>query len=93
MHHIERIKEKIRTILRIALAYGHDSLIPGAFGCGAFRNPPKHMAELFREVFNEEEFINSFSRVVFAIIDDHNARRSHNPRGNFEPFREVFEEV
>jgi uncharacterized protein (TIGR02452 family) len=91
-HLVEPTKEKIRTILRIALAHGHDSLIPGAFGCGAFLNPPGHMAQLFREVFNEDEFSNSFRKVVFAIIDDHNARKSHNPHGNFEPFRKMFEQ-
>ncbi len=83
-------KQKIRTILRIALAHNHDSLVLGAFGCGAFRNPPKHMAELFKSVLSEEEFRNRFRRIVFAIIEDHNSRREHNPDGNLKPFREVF---
>jgi uncharacterized protein (TIGR02452 family) len=81
---------KIRTILRIALAHGHDSLVLGAFGCGAFRNPPKHMAELFKAVFAEDEFINRFRKIVFAIVEDHNSRREHNPEGNLKPFMEVF---
>jgi hypothetical protein len=44
---VEPTKEKIRTILRIAGKYNHDCLVLGAFGCGAFANPPNHMAELF----------------------------------------------
>ena len=32
-------RNKIRTVFRIGLMYGHDSLVLGAFGCGAFRNP------------------------------------------------------
>lgn len=84
-------QEKIRTILRIAILHGHDSIILSAFGCGAFRNPPQHMAELFQEVFEEEEFQHKISVIVFSIIDDHNARKAHNPDGNVLPFMRVFE--
>lgn len=87
---IEPTKEKIRTILRIAVIHNHDCLILSAFGCGAFCNPPKHVAELFKSVFEELEFKNRFKIVVFAIIDDHNSWKSHNPTGNILPFVEVF---
>lgn len=86
-------KHKIKTILRIGLAHGHDSLVLSAFGCGAYRNPPSHMAQLFKEVFDDPEFKNKYRRVVFAIIDDHNARKAHNPEGNFKPFYDVFCDV
>jgi len=86
----EQVKNKIRTIFRIGLAHGHDALVLGALGCGAFRNPPQHVARLFHEVIDEGEFKNKFKVLVFAILDDHNARRPHNPRGNFEPFHEEF---
>ena len=85
-------KHKIKTILRIGLAHGHDSLVLSAFGCGAFRNPPSHMAQLFKEVFEDPEFKNKYRKVVFAIIDNHNARKAHNPEGNFKPFADVFSE-
>lgn len=52
-HHVEPIKNKIRTIFRIGLIHGHDSLVLGALGCGAFRNPPRHVARLFHEVMDE----------------------------------------
>ena len=45
----------MRTIFRIGLLHHHDSLVLGAFGCGAFRNPPAHIARLFHEVMEEEE--------------------------------------
>lgn len=83
-------KEKIRTILRIAGKHKHDSLVLSAFGCGAFANPPNHIAVLFKEVFSENEFNNRFKVVVFSIIDDHNSRRQHNPDGNIIPFVEIF---
>jgi uncharacterized protein (TIGR02452 family) len=62
----------------------------GAFGCGAFENPPEHMAELFKEVFAEGEFLNRFKVIVFSIIDNHNSRKKHNPDGNVVPFVKVF---
>ncbi|CAF3622813.1 unnamed protein product, partial [Rotaria sp. Silwood2] len=27
----------------------------------------------------------------FAIIDDHNAKKNHNPIGNVQPFVEIFQ--
>jgi uncharacterized protein (TIGR02452 family) len=89
-HLIEPTKEKMRAILRIAGKYEHDALVLSAFGCGAFCNPPEHIALLFKEVFAENEFINRFALVVFAIINDYNSHRAHNPTGNFEPFRKIF---
>jgi len=90
---VEPTKEKIRTILRIAGKYNHDCLVLGAFGCGAFANPPNHMALLFKEVFGEEEFAAKFKLVVFSIFEDHNSHREHNPNGNVLPFLEVFGEM
>jgi len=88
---IQPTKEKIRTILRIAGKYNHECLVLGAFGCGAYANPPNHMAELFKEVFNEEEFASQFKLVVFSIFEDHNSHKEHNPNGNVLPFIEVFD--
>ena len=92
-HHVEPIKNKIRTIFRIGLVHGHDSLVLGALGCGAFRNPPRHVARLFHEVMDEPEFKDKYRRVIFAIPDDHNAHQKHNPVGNFRPFAEEFDQT
>jgi len=89
---IEPTKEKIRTILRISGKYKHNCLVLGAFGCGAYANPPNHIAKLFKEVLIETEFLGFFKLVVFAIIDDHNSAKEHNPNGNVLPFLEVFDE-
>jgi uncharacterized protein (TIGR02452 family) len=77
---------KIRAILRIAAHHNQTDLVLSAFGCGAFRNPPHHMAELFRAVLAEGEFKGVFRRVAFAVIDDHNAFRPESPEGNYLPF-------
>lgn len=78
-------RNKIRTIFRIGLIKGHDSLILGAFGCGAFKTPPREMAQLFKEVMEEEEFKDRYRIISFAILSDHNDRS-----GNLAAFEEVF---
>jgi uncharacterized protein (TIGR02452 family) len=83
---VEATKRKIRTILRIARTNGHTTLVLSAFGCGAFRNPPHHMALIFQEVLTEPEFLHAFDTIVFAVINDHNSN------GNYEAFKRVFGE-
>lgn len=85
----ELTKDKIRTILRIGMEHCHDALVLGAFGCGAFANPPAQIARLFHEVFAEPEFKDQFRKVVFAILEDRNSLRN-SKTGNFMPFREEF---
>lgn len=89
---IEPVKNKMRTIFRIGLLHHHDSLVLGALGCGAFRNPPAHIARLFHEVMEEPEFKNKYKLLLFAILDDHNAKLKHNPDGNYFPFVREFEQ-
>lgn len=78
------MRNKIRAIYRIALSNGHDSLVAGAFGCGAFRLPSAKVAQLFSETLNEAEFKNKFVEVVFAILDKDGAN------GKFAPFYQLF---
>ena len=80
---------KIRAILRIAARHGQANLVLSAFGCGAFRNPPHHMAQLFAGALAEPEFAGVFRRVAFAVIDDHNAFHAASPEGNYLPFERV----
>lgn len=65
----ELMKEKMRAILRIAVAKQHPDLCMGAFGVGyGFRNPAVQVARMWRDLlFAEEEFDGQFSNVVFAI--------------------------
>ena len=71
---------------------GATVLVLGAFGCGAFKNPPGHVAELFNDELHMPNVLTAFAKVIFAIRDDHNAGREHNPRGNYKPFAEIFAE-
>ena len=58
---VKGVKNKIRTIFRIACDNNQRNLVLGALGCGVFRNPPEHVAELFREVLCEYEFQGAFN--------------------------------
>lgn len=84
---IDITRNKIRTVFRIGLMYGHDSLVLGAFGCGAFKNPPAEIAKLFHEVMEEPEFKNKYRLITFSIIDDHNANNA-----NLAAFKNEFEQ-
>ena len=87
---VKGIKNKMRTIFRIGLRKGHDALVLGAWGCGAFHNPPAHIARLFHEVLEEDEFKNKYRKIIFAILEDHNSRKGHNPEGNLIPFQREY---
>ena len=78
-------KNKIRTILNIAIDNEIDILVLGAIGCGAFNNPPHHVALLFKEIFAEPAYVHAFKKVVFAIKKDHNSRNTD--------LAKIFEEV
>ena len=52
-------------ILSCAAAKGADTLVIGAFGCGAFQNNPETVAKAYKTVL--EIFPNVFRRIEFAI--------------------------
>ena len=59
---------RIKKILSVASANGHDSLILGAWGCGAFGNDGNQMAGLFQQALSKD-FAGYFKEVTFAIVD------------------------
>lgn len=79
------LREKIRGFFHMAYCMGHDSVVFGALGCGAYRNPPEQVAEIAFDVI-KHEFAHCFKEITIAIKDDHNAHLSHNLEGNFRPF-------
>ncbi|CAF3753117.1 unnamed protein product [Rotaria sp. Silwood1] len=78
------MRKKIENIFSIAYHHKHNCLVLSALGCGAFRNPPEHVAKIFRSVI--EQYAGFFELIVFAIIDDHNTGQGLNKQGNFQPF-------
>ncbi len=77
------LEHRINRVLAIARAYRHDTLVLGAWGCGAYANDPFRTASHFRSAL-ENEFNGSFSGVVFAITDWSSERKF------LGPFCEVF---
>ena len=57
--------QRARKILSVAALYDIDVLILGAFGCGAFCNPPDVVAAAYRDVL--PKFAHALRTVEFAI--------------------------
>lgn len=84
------MKEKMRTVLRIAIRWGHKDLCLGAFGVG-FRNPVAEVASMWREIlFSELEFDRVFTNVVFAI-DKSQTSGAAGGLTDFEVFQREFD--
>jgi uncharacterized protein (TIGR02452 family) len=61
-------RERMRKYLWLANHKGHQTLILGAWGCGAFWNKVEDISETFHDLLTGE-FANCFERVIFAIYD------------------------
>ena len=86
----EIMLNKIRTIFRMAVEHGKDSIVLGALSCGAYKCPPEEVAKQFRTVIEEPEFKNKFKLLVFAILEK--PRKPHGFNGKFAPFYREFGE-
>jgi uncharacterized protein (TIGR02452 family) len=84
-------QKKIENIFAIAHYHKHDCLVLSALGCGAFKNPPGHIASIFKSVILQ--YAGFFNTIYFAIVDDHNAGNRINPQGNFLPFQELLDDL
>lgn len=60
-------KKRIKNIMEAAKDNHVDVIILGAFGCGAFKNPPQIVASAFRQIIDEENYFQNFKKIVFAI--------------------------
>lgn len=78
------MRQRIQRVYAVARAFGYDTLVLGAWGCGAFGNDSRRIARSFRELLITE-FAGCFSDVVFAVTDWSEERR------NLGAFREEFE--
>lgn len=62
------LQKRIRRVLAIARAFEFDTLVLGAWGCGAFGNDTHRTARDFIEAL-DGDFARAFSHVSFAITD------------------------
>lgn len=70
---------RINRIFEVAVANKAEVLILGAFGCGAFCNPPELVAEVFAEC--TDKYRECFDVIEFAVF--HTERET----GNFKAFK------
>ena len=63
---LKALHEKwMRRVLEIAWAKENEVVILGAFGCGAFRNPPVVVAQAMKTVV--QEYRMNFETIEFAV--------------------------
>jgi uncharacterized protein (TIGR02452 family) len=88
------MRESMRTVLRIAAYNGHHDICVGAFGIGVpFRNPPREVAELWKELlFKDEEFRGIFRNIIFTFDTKQRSTGAHgspNSPADMHAFQEV----
>ena len=71
------VRLRLRATLHAAREEKVDALILGAFGCGAFGNPPELVAPLMVEALQSAEFRGSFACVAFAILVNRDGESSN----------------
>ncbi len=68
-----RMEQKLLDILRGAVQAGCDSIVLGAFGCGAFDDADHHnrtaMLTLLPAILKSDEFKGRFKKITFAVLD------------------------
>lgn len=72
------------TVLAVAEAHAQDTVVLGAWGCGAFGGDPEVAAHAFHHALTGR-FAGSFARVVFAVL-----ARNARDRRNLEVFTRWF---
>ena len=58
-------EKKLRRILEVVLSEGCDTVILGAFGCGAFQNNPEVVALAGKNVIRD--YLHAFKNIEFAV--------------------------
>ncbi len=59
-------KKRLRRILDIAINNGVENIVLGAFGCGAFKNDPKIVADAAAETL--KDYLFAFKTIEFAVF-------------------------
>lgn len=72
----ELLTSRIRRIFEIAVANGNEALILGAFGCGAFKNPPIVVAKVFAEQL--QAFRGYFKAIEFSVFHTEREVQNYN---------------
>ena len=79
------ILNRIRSVIRLAKEKDQKILILGAFGCGAFRNPPEIVAKAFAQAIDEID--DGEIHFIFAI-----RTKNEKETRNYKIFKRVLED-
>ena len=71
-------RSRIAKVLAVGRAHGHETIVLGAWGCGAFGNDPVLVARRFEEALGGA-FREAYREVLFAIYDAWEDRRTIGP--------------
>lgn len=66
---IEVTKKKIKSMLKILIKENKRIIILGAYGCGAYRNNPHIVSEIFYYYLVTKKYYTHFDKIIFAILD------------------------
>lgn len=58
-------EKRLRRILDVAVLDGNDTIILGAFGCGAFQNKPEVVARASKNVL--KDYLHAFKTIEYAV--------------------------
>ena len=75
------LRRRIAMVLALCVDRGHDAVVLGAWGCGAFRNDARAVAPLFREAIDDPALTAGIDRITFAVLE---AARDAGNRAAFE---------
>lgn len=73
-------ERRARAIMAIAADHGIEHLVVGAFGCGAYRNPPEVVAQAWKNMLPKYE--HCFKTIEFAIL-------STKDTVNYDTFKKI----
>jgi uncharacterized protein (TIGR02452 family) len=89
---VEILQNKISTIIQTAIKFNYDTIIFGALGCGAWKNPTKHVAEIFKEILEKYDgYILNYYFAIMSTTHNNYIVRDHNKNGKtIDVFTDVF---
>ena len=88
---VQILKNKIKLIIQIAYKYNHNTIIFGAIGCGAWKNPPTHVAKIFKEVLHEYDgVIQNYYFAIMSMTKNNYIVKNYNDQSLINIFKEVF---
>jgi uncharacterized protein (TIGR02452 family) len=81
---LKTLHNRAIRILEVAHANGHKNIILGAWGCGAFGNSSKIVADVFKSALLHVPY---FEHVTFAVYD------TREPPVIYETFSEIYRPI